>query len=240
MQKFGSDIGRILKDVDLETVTEENGYSEKVVAWADKEKVKVDYGKYPNVPLKDIEDFEAYYRQWQAIERGEATLEDYPKAYMGNFDLRQREMMREYHSLGREEQKEYLEENPDLKLDLRDEWLKENPRDNALLTIFGTVNLKSIKAYDEFDRLVRELGIPSSIVPEQMPRDIFELDIEYDALPSTGTGSATARLKFRQEYPEYDAYGIEHGWFTVPAEEQRTGGGGRTFGGGGRGAYKYY
>ena len=234
MQSFGSYIARVLKDIPLTDVTIDNGYSVRVVAWAQKEIAESTYETYPNVPLYQINadpsegnTFEEYYKQWQSIQRGEYTLDDFEKAYLGNFGLRTLELLREYHGfLDEDEQKEWLDEHPELKQDLRDEWLKSNPTENALLALFGQVSLKSVAAYDEFERLVVDLDIPPSIEPEFMPRNIFEWDLEYEELPDTGEGANKKKLKWRVAHPEYEEYMLETGRFITPAREQLRGSGG--------------
>ncbi len=232
MQDFGSTINSVLKDVPLSDITLDNGYSVRVVAWAQKELAESTYETFPNVPLYQInadplegDTFEEYYKQWKDIVAGTSTLDDYPKAYLGNFGLRTLELLREYNRfIDEEEQSEWLDEHPELKDDLRDEWLKDNPTENALLALFGQVTLKSIAAYDEFERLVVDLDIPPSIEPEFMPRNIFEFDLQYNEIPST---EAKERLIFRHENPEYEEYLVEEKGYKPVGSRWRTTGGAR-------------
>ena len=62
--------------------------------------------------------------------------------------------------------KEFLEKHPELKENPATEWLKQFPAANAQLAVWGQAKIYTKKAYDEFNKLVRELDIPDSAIPE--------------------------------------------------------------------------
>ena len=179
MRKLNTDLGRILRDIPVEDITEKNGYSTLAIAWVAKEASEATWQSYPSMPLykinadpKEGDTFEEYYRQWQerkGIKEPKKLKEFdelYPKAHLGNISRRQYDLLKQYHSLEKPERIEFLEKHPELKLNPRNEWLKENPTDNARLAIWGQTKILTQGAYDEVQRLIKELDIPDDGIPE--------------------------------------------------------------------------
>ena len=222
MKDLNTAYGRKLKNVDRQEITTENGYSDKAVAWASKEAMKEVYDTLPNVPYYKInadtsegDTFEEYYQQWHNLTLEEREEQGLDKAYLGNFSMRTLELLRQYHSaeLARAEetnnpfadkegqaqmleyQAQMLEDHPELKEDARDEQLRSHPKENAQLALFGQAKFITRESYEEFNRLLKELDIPESAIPESIlpsdgssMRDYYEEDYflirDYFDLPS--------------------------------------------------------
>ncbi len=170
MKNLNTDLGRILKGVSSEDITQKNGYSALAEAWVEKEGSERVWETLPNVPLYKInadpnkgDTFEEYYNQWRLPED---VRQDYEHAYLGNFSRRQLDLLREYHSLDSKPKKDaFLEAHPELTLNPRDEWLKENPEDNAKLSLWGQAKILSLEAYNEVKKLAKELDVPDNAIP---------------------------------------------------------------------------
>lgn len=221
MKNLNTDFGRLLEAGD-------EGYTDKGKAFLEKEESEAVFKTFPNVPLHQInadskegDTFEQYYDQWQRVKAGKATLEDYGKAYLGNFSRRTLDLLREYHSLEGEEQEDFLEEHPELEIDPRDQWLRDNPKQNAQLALWGQAKPMSLEAYDLMAKMAKELDIPDNAIPEYMPRNIFELDLQYQEVPL-----GNARLIFRHENPEYEKYLVEEKGYTPVGDRWKGAGGG--------------
>lgn len=166
MKDLNTVMGRNLKDIPLEDITKANDYSDLAWAWKAKENMKDVYDRLPDRPLYQIEDFEELYAQWRLVKDDPDWEKDYPKANLGNFTKRQLDLLRQYHSLDKAEQAEFLEKHPELKLNPANEWLKAHPKENAQLAIWGQAKILSLEAYNEFNKLVDELDIPNDAIPE--------------------------------------------------------------------------
>jgi len=108
-----------------------------------------------------------------------------------------------------EAQEDFLGEHPELEIDPRDQWLRDNPKQNAQLALWGQAKPMSLEAYDLMADMARELDVPDNAIPEYMPRNIFELDLQYQEVPL-----GNARLIFRHENPEYEKYLVEEKGYT--------------------------
>ncbi|MBA7697319.1 hypothetical protein ES703_105984 [subsurface metagenome] len=166
---LNTDFARILKDIPLEDITQEKGYSALAEAWAKKEANEAIWETYPNIPLYKINadpaegnTFEEYYTQWRLPEE---ERKDYERAFLGNFTRRQLDLLRQYHGLPESDQPAFLEQHPELALDFRDEWLKNNPEANAQLALWGQAKVLSLEAYNKIKSLAIELDIPDSAIP---------------------------------------------------------------------------
>uniref|UniRef100_A0A6M3J4P9 Putative structural protein n=1 Tax=viral metagenome TaxID=1070528 RepID=A0A6M3J4P9_9ZZZZ len=154
-------------------------------SWYVKEEAAKTSGSLPNVKLIDINadttigksTFEDYYDQWQ--ERGKITdareLEafdvKYPKANLGNISRRQLELLKDYHKLDKPGQEKFLDglsevDRNSLTTNAYTDWLKANSKDNAQLAIWGQAKILTKDAYNEYNRLIRELDIVDSALPK--------------------------------------------------------------------------
>ena len=116
--------------------------------------------------------FAQYYQQWQARLKitSLSDLKEFdklnPRAYLGNITPEQYKLLIEYESLDTVERNQFLKDHPEINLNPRTEWLKSHPKENALLAVWGQAKILTKPAYDEFKKLVTELDIPNSALPE--------------------------------------------------------------------------
>lgn len=114
---------------------------------------------YEMIPeLKEGVTFEDYYQGWKQGIFEDENLEGLSRDGV--------ELLRQYAKMDKGAQKEFLKLHPELSIDPRDDWLKSNPKENALLAIWGQAKILTKEAYTEFNRLVVELNIPMSGLPE--------------------------------------------------------------------------
>ena len=171
------EIGKVFKNVLPQDVLTDKNASKESKAWAQYETARSKADILPNTSLHKIntEDNDDtiinYYEQWKAREKitSLAELNEYdklyPKARLGNVTRQQYSDLTKY--LEAEDKDAFLESHPNLKVNPRNEWLRENPTDNAILAVGGQAKILSIEAYNEFNRLVKELDLPDDAIPEQ-------------------------------------------------------------------------
>jgi len=170
------DIGNVFDNVLPQDVLDDTKSSKESKAWAEYETARSKADILPNTSLHKINTEDNgdtiinYYQQWKAREKI-TSLEKlkeydklYPKAYLGNVTRQQYTLLVKY--LEAEGKDAFLEEHPELKVNPRNEWLKANPADNALLVIGGQAKILTPEAYNEFNRLLKELDIPNNAIPE--------------------------------------------------------------------------
>ena len=99
---------------------------------------------------KELETFDKKYPQLANVSQRDFVL------------LRQREGITDKKQLA-----EFDNLHPELSVNPRLDWLKSRPKDNALLAVFGQAKILTKEAYNEFKKLVKELDIPDSALPDQ-------------------------------------------------------------------------
>ncbi|MDX9775870.1 MAG: hypothetical protein RBT40_07990, partial [Petrimonas sp.] len=152
-------------------------------------------------PMKG-DTYEQYYNQWK--ERQKITDpeelkkfdEDYPNAKLGNFGQREYALLKEYYSLSKAEQAQFLKEHPELKTNMYEQWLMENPKENAQLAVWGEAKVLTQAAYNEAQLLIKELDIPDSAVRDYLPpADLAKPYFDYNsAVSEFGANSAEAMI----------------------------------------------
>ena len=110
----------------------------------------------------------------------------YPKAHLGNVTRQQYNLLVKY--LEAEDKDAFLDNHPELRVNPRNEWLKANPLDNARLALAGQAKILSMEAYNEFNKLVKDLDIPDDAIPEFTlpPETSIETHFTYEELVSEG------------------------------------------------------
>lgn len=167
--------------------------------------------------------FRELYAQWQARSQltDKTAIEEFDKnpftknAYLGNISKREVELLTQYHGIkDPAEQKRFVEMHPELDRDPREEWLKSHPTENAQLAILGQGRILTEKAYKEAQRLVKELDIPDSALPDfsDLPSDQETRDQYWkyqEELPKEGFDSRI----FRLGNTKFDQWGQkQYGW----------------------------
>ena len=148
-----------------------------IKAWATIEQYRADADILPDTQLYKIntdteneDTIVQYYKQWQARQQIDnlSDLQEfdqlYPKANLGNVTRQQYELLVQY--LNADDQDAFLEGHPELKANPRDEWLKSHPEANAYLSIIGQAKVLSMEAYNTAKKLITDLDIPDSALPE--------------------------------------------------------------------------
>jgi len=212
---FWKDTASQFTGVDPDTLTAEKGYPDYIRAIVEARKIIEQMGLMPNVKLTSINTdpnkgytLTDYYQMWQDREKiiasgdtgklNEFDADDITKyAFLGNMTQSQYALLIEYHLLPEKEQKQFLESHPEIGIDHRDEWLKSHPEDNARLAVWGKAKLLSKEAYDYMQKMIKELDIPESGLPEMTlpPEGSVEGYFEYrEAGNEYGYNSAEAKL----------------------------------------------
>jgi len=185
------DMGRIYDDTLPQDVLDDPKASMESRAWAEYSISRSRADILPDIALYKIntednaDTIVHYYQQWLARQKvtSLAKLKEfdqlYPKAYLGNVTRQQYNLLVKY--LGAEDKDTFLEEHPELRVNPRDEWLKANPLDNARLALGGQAKILSMDAYNEFNKLIKELDIPDDAIPELTlpPEGSVETHFEY-------------------------------------------------------------
>jgi len=167
-----------------------------------------------NADLREGDTFEEYFLQWQAYQKAtdkDAIKEKYPQYYMGNFSRQTLALLREYYSLDKRDQAEFLKDHPELKQNPREEWLKSHPEDNALLALWGQAKIYSLEAYNEVKKLIDELDIPGKAVEFNLPpKDSIENYFKYlDTSAEFGSNSWEVRRLLLDDDPLTEWLGRE-------------------------------
>ena len=240
-EDFWADTASEFTGVDPETLTAQKGFPPHIRAIVEAKQILEEISIIPNVRLTSInadlmkgDTFVQYYQQWQ--ERLQITDEEELKAFdadertrnaeLGNMTQTQLALLTEYHSLPESEQKAFLEEHPEIGEVPRNEWLKSHPKENAQLAVWGKAKLLTQAAYDEFQRLIKELDIPSNAIEKTTlpPPAAIESYFKYnDAVAEFAANSAEA-LVITAENEALQKWGAEvFGWQEIdtPLESLR-------------------
>jgi len=179
MRKLHTDFGTKLEaatkaDLDILTNVDPLAY-----AYLEVKGIEKTIAPLPGIKIKDIKPdlkegvtFEDYYKAWRS---GAIKDED-----LDNLTRRQVELLREYHGLDEASQKQFLKDNLELNLNPTQEWLKAHPKENAQLAVWGQAKILSQEAYDEAQRLIKELDIPDIALPDMPPKNVAESYFKYN------------------------------------------------------------
>ena len=148
MRKLNTDLSRILANIKPEEITKENGYSELAVAWEEKERYEAIWNTMPHKKIYEITELPEELAKW------------------ANRNKRKLALVAQYQKLEGSEAKAFLDAHAELKENPSIEWLKRFPIANAHLALWGQTKIYSMEAYDEFNRLIKELDIPDDAIPE--------------------------------------------------------------------------
>jgi len=118
-------------------------------------------------------------------------------AHLGNMTQSQLALLVKYWSLtNKADQKAFLKQYPELTVNPREKWLTDNPKENAILALGGKAPVYTQAAYDEAQRLIKELDIPDSAVADFLPPKTLAADyFKLQGLSEKwGSNSAEVRL----------------------------------------------
>ncbi len=176
---YYSEVGQMIGNANADMLKAKKMIPAKVISVAEARDLKKILSIIPNERLKNInadaqqgDTFEQYFIQWQQREKITDTEElkkfdtQYPNAHLGNFSQSEYVLLQQYHALPLDEQAQFLKDHPEININPRTEWLKSHPKENALLAVWGQSKILTKPAYDEFKKLVTELDIPNSALPE--------------------------------------------------------------------------
>jgi ubiquinone/menaquinone biosynthesis C-methylase UbiE len=182
--KLFSRFSQILGNVKPEDITKENKYTELAVAWKDREGYEDIWETLPNKKLFEITELPEELTKWAERHK------------------RQLALVTKYQRLEGAEQKAFLEEHPELKENPAIEWLKKFPIANAHLALNGQVKIYSLEAYEEFNRLIKDLDIPEDAIPPLTlpPKGSVENYFKYlDEIAETSPNSWETQLLLSQD-----------------------------------------
>jgi len=224
VKDFWSDTSSQFKGVDPTTLTEGKGFPEYIRVIAEARAVQEHLSTLPNKKLVSLNSdpvdgatFADYYQMWRDREKivasgDEDKLKEFDQdertrdAHFGNFSQRQFALLNEYWSTtNKKKQAEFLEKHEgEIGVNLRQDYLKSHTKENAQLAIWGQVDVLSQAAYDEAQRLIKELDIPDSAVGEYLPpKEVSETHFSYvDSVEETSANSWETQL-IKANDPEY-------------------------------------
>ncbi|KKK48363.1 hypothetical protein LCGC14_3145870, partial [marine sediment metagenome] len=179
-QDFWADTAGRFKGVDPATLTKEKGFPEYIRAIAEARIINEHLATLPGDKLVSLNadpvkgpTFADYYKMWRDREKivasgDEEKLKEFDQdertrnAEMGNFSQRQFALLMEYWTItDKDKQAEFLKEHEaEIGIKPRDEYLRSHPKENAQLAIWGQAKLLTREAFNEFNRLAKELDIP--------------------------------------------------------------------------------
>jgi len=219
-EDFWSDTAGQFVGVDPSTLTEQKGYPEYIRAIVEARQIIEQLDLMPNVKLTSINIDPAqgytlndYYQMWQDREKlvaagDEKALEEFDSdditkyAFLGNMTQSQFALLIEYHLLPEKEQKQFIKDNPEIGLDPVEEWIKSHPEDNAKLAVWGKAKLLSKEAYDYMQKMIADLDIPDSGLPEMTlpPKGSVDGYFAYvEAGKEYGYNSAEAKIPLAKD-----------------------------------------
>ena len=190
------EIGDAYSNVLPQDVLIDKNVSKESKAWAQYEIARSKADILPNISLHKIntednaDTIVELYKIWKARDgiTSLAKLKEYDKLYRnagvpithGNVTRQQYSLLVKY--LEAEDKDTFLEAHPELKTTPRNEWLIANPVDNAILAIGGQAKILGLEAYNEFNKLIKELDIPDDAIPEQTlpPKESAENYFKYN------------------------------------------------------------
>ena len=148
---------------------------------------------------------------WEGVaytgEEAIAKFDDiYKMAELGNLSQRELVLLREYHSItDKKKQAEFLKAHPELTAIPRQDWLKSHPKENAQLAVWGQADILTKEAYTEFKKLVKELDIPDSALPERTlpPEGSIDTHFKYLDMVAEGTHQSWEADLMLSKDPEY-------------------------------------
>lgn len=184
MRKLNTDLSRILKNVKPEEITKENDYSELAVAWLDKERYEAIWNTMPHKKIYEITELPEELAKW------------------ANRNKRKLALVAQYQKLEGAEAKAFLDKHSELKENPSVNWLKQFPIANARLALWGQTKIYTIEAYDEFNKLIKELDIPDDAIPELTlpPKGSVENYFKYqDMLTEFSPSSWEVQLLMAQD-----------------------------------------
>jgi len=156
-----------------------------VHSWYEKQEIKDVVSILGNKPLykinaneKEGSTYRDFYDQWQKRSSitDEFDLAEFdkknPDARFGNMSKRDFALLEEYHTS--KDKGAFLEEHPELTANPYRDSLIDSPRENAVLALWGDANLLTKEAYDEYQKLIKDLDFPDSTLPKGVIPDNVE------------------------------------------------------------------
>ncbi|KKN76521.1 hypothetical protein LCGC14_0370300 [marine sediment metagenome] len=228
---FYSDVLPRVRGMALEDIDPKFGFPELAKAVVEAKGVKKEYELRPSDSLIRLNEneaegdtFEQFHLQWLAFQKAKdkeqwvkdnSGLDEY---FKGNFSQRALSLLRRYHKA--EDKKAFLKSLSDEDRELitsrpRNEWLKANPLLNAQLAVFSQAKLLTQEAYDEFQRLIKVLDIPSNAIEKTTlpPPAAIESYFKYNDAVAEFAASSAEALVIRAENEALQKWGAEvFGW----------------------------
>jgi len=230
-----SGVAQYLKDLDPATMTEARGYKPWQKTIAEGIQILDEIEKIPNRQLISVnadytkgDTFIEFYNQWyeRSLITDETELAEfdkkYPDAYLGNMTMNEYLLLQKYHNQTDEMAKgKFLEALPEnkkvlLMVNPRTEWLKSHPKENANLAIGGKAKILTQAAYDEAQKLIKQLNLADDVVTDYLPpKEIVKPYFErQDTVDKFGANSWEDKL-LRAKNPELNKY-LELGEVDTP------------------------
>ena len=195
----------IIEGATVEELEAVDGLDVRAIAWAEKESIKQETDTILNSQVKNIDfnlregaTFDDYYRSW-----AQGIIAD---SRLDQLSSRQLELLRGYYESDKskayltglsDEDRALLTQNP------YEQRMISNPEENAQLAIWGQAKIYTKEAYDEFKRLIKELDIPDSAIPEQIlpPENSIETYFKRQELVAGNKeSSAEGKLLLLEDY----------------------------------------
>ncbi len=205
-----------LVNLNADPALDEPTFGEYRKMWADREKL-VAAGDEAELTKRELQPDGKYKK---VTYKGEDALKAFDQdertssAEKGNFSQRQFALLNEYWAIiDKKEQSEFLRKHKDeIGTNLRQDWLRSHLKENAQLAVWGQAKILTKEAFTEFNRLVRELDIPDSALPELTipPETSWDTHIAYEEKVDEGAhNSVAASLLLLKDHLAAEEAGVQ-------------------------------
>ena len=230
---FWTDTSSQFAGVDPATLTAQKGYPDYIRAIVEARVINEYIRTLPTQKLIALNadpnsgetTFAQYYKMWQDRKKIVATGdEDALKAFdqdertrnahLGNFSQTQFALLNQYWAItDKREQAAFLDKHKaSIGVNPRQDWLRSHPNENARLAVWGQAKILTKEAYTEFNRLIKELDIPATAIPELTlpPESSIDTHFDYEAMVDDGTHSSVeARLLLLKDHIAAEEAGVQ-------------------------------
>lgn len=230
---FWTDTSSQFAGVDPATLTAQKGYPDYIRAIVEARIINEHLRTLPTQKLIALNadpnsgetTFAQYYKMWQDRKKLVATGDEEAlkafdqdertrNAHLGNFSQTQFALLNQYWAISdKKEQAAFLEKHKaDIGVNPRQDWLRTHPNENAQLAVWGQAKILTKEAYTEFNRLIKELDIPATAIPELTlpPESSIDTHFNYEAMVDDGTHSSVeARLLLLKDHIAAEQAGVQ-------------------------------
>jgi len=160
-------------------------FPDYVQQWAERQKIIEDGERAVYTRVKVVEG-----KEERTTFKGMAALVahrvDYPNAQRGNLSRREKELLLEYNATA--DKKQFEKDHPEIKVNKYTDWMKSHARENAEFALVGQVDILSKEAYNQYQKLIKELDIPDAALLKNVLPPETSLDTHFRRLELVAEG----------------------------------------------------